>query len=292
MTIDIAVDEQPPPDAPVVDHEHAEVAMAEAARTSNRTPSTSTDSVAPPSASAVASAAPIDVLHVDPTAGQEPWSFRTQQGGIDLGIGDKTGSLARQMLANGSLQMPKEPQPPAPPPPVSPGVKMTQELDAADVARGFGRGGPVVQAIEAIVRDAYPSEGSATFEVAIEKTGEIAVRVIEAATHPEEWERLSSAIAALVKTKHIRFPEKAAGLRFGIRVAASDQMPAGKPHEGGIFGAAPPMTEPSDRDDSATQTGNMRRAPGPPLGGSFSIENLGANQTRVVHAREIYEERM
>ena len=48
---------------------------------------------------------------------------------------------------------------------------MIQELDALDVERGFGRGGPVVQAIETAVRDAVPSEGTAIFEVAVEKSG-------------------------------------------------------------------------------------------------------------------------
>lgn len=295
-TIDIAVDEQlqaPTPDATLVDRERAEAANAKATRASGHaSTSPSVDSVAPPSASALASEAPIDVLHVDPQAGQAPWSFRTTQGGVDLGIGDKSGSLARQMLANGQLEMPREPLPrgpPAPPPPVSPGVKMIQELDASDVARGFGRGGPVVQAIEAVVRDARPSEGAATFEVAIAKSGEISVRVLEAATHREEWEGLSSAIAALVKTKHIRFPEKALGLRFGIRVATSN-FSDGKGQGGSGFGDPSALTQPSDRDDGATQTGNLRRGGGLPIGGGFPTG--GSHETGSVHAREIYEQRM
>ncbi|MEO8875212.1 MAG: hypothetical protein ABI461_06485, partial [Polyangiaceae bacterium] len=117
-TIDIAVDE-PTHDEPLARREIAEAANAAATRVSDHTSSTSAsiDSVAPPNASALASAAPIDVLHVDPQSGQEPWSFRTTQGGVNLGIGDKTGSLARQMLANGQLEMPREPLPPGPPAP-------------------------------------------------------------------------------------------------------------------------------------------------------------------------------
>ncbi|HEX7663372.1 MAG TPA: hypothetical protein VF407_02630 [Polyangiaceae bacterium] len=245
------------------------------------------EAIAPPSDSAL-------TAHPDAPPTGETWAFRTTQGGVDLGLGEKSGSLARSMFANGQLAVPKEPPPPEapkPPPPVDPGVKMTQELDAYDVARGFGRGGPIVQAIEAVVHDATPPEGAATFEVTVEKNGNVAVRVTDASTRPEEWAKLASDIVKLVKTKAVRLPEKGNGMRFGIRVAASDVLPGGSSKPSMAPFGSGPLPPPSDRDDGAALSGNMRGG-GPPLGAGFAPENIGAHKTRVVHAKEVYETRM
>ncbi|MEO7112609.1 MAG: hypothetical protein ABI183_19340 [Polyangiaceae bacterium] len=291
--IDITIEEQ----TPTSDQLHAQQGIAEAKVTdpasASRQSSTSSqqnDSIAPP----IDSATP-PVLQTDqPQNGAEAWTFRSTRGGVDLGLGDKTGSLGRQMFARGDLQMPAPPPPPTPPPPpISPGVKMIQELDAQDVERGFGRGGPVVQAIETAVRDAVPSEGSATFEVAIEKSGGVSVRVLEAALNRAEWEKLSDAIVVLVKTKHIRFPATGLGLRVGVRVAASDHGPSGKKlsfTDGPTV--APGVGNPSGRDDAAMQQGNTPHF-NPSFGGAIPMGGgSGGSQSRIVSAHEVYEQRM
>jgi len=171
---------------------------------------------------------------------------------------------------------------------------MIQELDAQDVERGFGRGGPVVQAIETAVRDAVPSEGSATFEVTVEKSGKISIKVLEAAVNRAEWERLTDAIAVLVKNKHIRFPERALGLRIAVRVVASDHGAEIKPK--GMFSGtggsvAPGFGNPSGRDDAAMQQGNVPHS-SPMMGGGIPMSSGGGHQSRLVSAHEVYEQRM
>jgi hypothetical protein len=285
--IDITIEEQ----ARAPDELHAQQGIAEAKvpdrASASRQSSDRADSIAPP----IDSATP-PVLQTEQPQEGESWTFRSTRGAIDLGLGDKTGSLARQMLARGNLQMPAPPPPPPPPPaPISPGVKMIQELDALDVERGFGRGGPVVQAIETAVRDAVPSEGSATFEVAIEKSGGVSVRVLEAALNRAEWEKLSDAIVVLVKTKHIRFPATGLGLRVAVRVAASDHSSGGKKLS---FTDGPSVASgagnPSGRDDAAMEQGNLAHSI--PMLGGFPTGGGGASQARIVSAHEVYEQRM
>lgn len=298
--IEVALeDEVKSPEDPQPQHQAAE-ANPDLAMATRRPPSATeeSNSVAPP----VDSAATPPVLQTtEPQKSGEAWTFKSTRGGVDLGLGDKTGSLARDMFAHGSLAIPKEQEraPEPLPTPVDPGVKMTQELDAADVARGFGRGGPVVQAIETAVRDAVPSEGSATFEVSILKSGGISVRVLEAALNRAEWERLTDAIAAIVKTKHIRFPESGLGLRVAVRVAASDHGAESKSKGKGIVGllgsgvpgVAPGVGNPSGRDDAAMQQGNLPHSM-PMLGGGFPMGGGGGSQSRIVSAQEVYEQRM
>ncbi len=296
--IDVALeDETTAPEEPRVQTDRAE-AVSQTAMATHRSTATSdeSNSIAPPADSA----ATPPVLQTDrPQSSGDAWSFRSTRGGIDIGLGDKTGSLARGMFANGSLEVPKEQErlPAAPPAPIDPGVKMTQELDAADVARGFGRGGPVIQAIETVVRDAVPSEGSATYEVSILKSGGISVRVLEAALNREEWEKLTDAIAAIVKTKHIRFPESGLGLRIAVRVAASDHGAESKSKGKGIVGllgsgvpGVAGVGNPSGRDDAAMQQGNLPHSM--PMLGGFPTGSAGGHQSRIVYANEVYEQRM
>lgn len=288
--IDVTIEEPAPPAEAHAQQGRVEAEVTDPAMALGR-PSTTTapnEALTPPVDSATPTA-PQDVLHTQD--GDAPWSFRTTRGAVDLGLGDHTGSLGRQLLARGELEMPKPPAPPPPPPPpISPGVKMIQELDAMDVARGFGRGGPVVKAVEAVVRDAVPSEGSATFEVTVEKSGNVSVRVLEAALNRDEWERLTDAIAVVVKTKPIRFPTTGLGLRIAVRVTASDHAPTGKAMSFTGGPTAPPGAgDPTGRDDAMQPGGVSHSAPmfgGTPTGGG------GGRQSRLVSAHEVYEQRL
>ncbi len=227
------------------------------------------------------------------------WTFRSSRGPIDLKLGDKTGSLGRQMAANGQLDLP----------PKKSAAGMIEGLDAIDVQNGFGRAGGVVQAIEAAVRDpAAPPEGVAFFDVAIEKNGNISVRVSETTANREEWERLTAAIAASLKTKDVRFPEQGKGLKIGVRVEAKVRYPDGRdPKKNGAFAQGTGLKAHTDKDglvlDELPSVSIGARGKvcsgavsltmlGPSISGGCSPENIGTHAERTVAAHETYEQRM
>ena len=193
------------------------------------------DSIAPP----LDSSMPL----VRPLPGNEDdgsWTFRSTRGDVDLKLGDKTASLGRELAAHGQLDLPPQKSP----------AGMTEGLDAADVERGFGRAGAVVQAIEAVVRDpAAPPIGVAFFDVAIEKSGKISVSVSEATSNREDWERLTTAIAASLKTKDVRFPDQGKGLKIGVRVEAKVRYPDGRdPKKNGTYAQGTGLKMHTDKD--------------------------------------------
>jgi hypothetical protein len=226
------------------------------------------------------------------------WTFRATRD-IDLKLGDKTGSLGRQMAANGQLDLP----------PKKSVAGMSEGLDAIDVAKGFGRAGGVVQAIEAVVRDpSAPPEGVAFFDVSIEKNGNISVSVSEATNDRESWERLTSAIASSLKTKDVRFPEQGKGLKVGVRVEAKVRYPDGRdPKKNGAYAGATGLKAHTDKDglviDELPSIGVGVRGKvcsggislgltGPSIAGGCSPENIGTHPERTVAAHETYEQRM
>jgi hypothetical protein len=227
------------------------------------------------------------------------WTFRSTRGDVDLKLGDKTASLGRDMAAHGELDLP----------PVKSAAGMTEGLDAIDVARGFGRAGGVVQAIEDVVRDpAAPPEGVAFFDVAIEKNGKLSVSVSETTANREDWERLTKAIAAAVKTKDVRFPDQGKGLRVGVRVEAKVRYPDGRdPKKSGTYGEHTGLKAHTDKNglviDELPSVGVGVRGKvcsaqvsigllGPSIAGGCSPENIGTHPERTVAAHETYEQRM
>ncbi|MGH7280180.1 MAG: hypothetical protein ACRELY_01535, partial [Polyangiaceae bacterium] len=227
----------------------------------------------------------------------EPWSFSPTN--VNLGLGDKTGELARQMAQHGQLDTGTKP---------SPGG-VVEGLDAADAARGFGRGGPVVQAVEEVSRDpTAPPEGVAMFDIAIEKNGKISVSVSESTANREDWQRLTTDIARAVQKKAIRMPEGANGLRVGVRVEAKIRFPDGRdPKKSGAYASGTGVGI-HDHGDGTVDLelpsigvgvrGKVCNADarltilGPMIGGGCSPENIGTHPERTVGATETYEKRM
>jgi hypothetical protein len=266
-------------------------------------------SVAPESSGAISEAEsivapPLDssIPLVRPLPGDDQdgtWTFRSSRGPIDLKLGDKTGSLGRQMAANGQLELP----------PKKSAAGMTEGLDAIDVQNGFGRAGGVVQAIEAVVRDpAAPPEGVAFFDVAIEKNGNISVSVSETTANREEWERLTSAIASSLKTKNVRFPDQGKGLKIGVRVEAKIRYPDGRdPKKNGTYAQGTGLKAHTDKDGlvldelpslSIGARGKVCSGAisltmlGPSISGGCEPANIGTHAERTLAAHETYEQRM
>lgn len=246
-------------------------------------------------------APPIDSSHAGdarPSGSNEPWTFSPTRE-VNLGLGDETGELARRMAEHGELDTGTKP---------SPG-RVVEGLDAADVARGFGRGGPVVQAVEEVAHDpTAPPEGIAMFDIAIEKNGKISVSVSESTANREDWQRLTADIARAVQKKAIRMPEGANGLRVGVRVEAKIRFPDGRdPKKSGAYASGTGLAVHDHHDGTADLElpsigvgvrGKVCNADvrltmlGPMIGGGCSPENIGTHPERTVGATETYEKRM
>ena len=101
---------------------------------------------------------------------------------------------------------------------------VTEALDAADVERGLGRGGPVNTAVAAAARQDGPVRGNATFSVTIFSDGHVDVQVASSQT---DWSRLIPAIRDAVRNAKVRVPPNGRGLRVVVAVEASFRYPDG-----------------------------------------------------------------
>jgi hypothetical protein len=102
---------------------------------------------------------------------------------------------------------------------------IVEGLDAADVARGLGRGGPVRTAIDFVARtENAPVRGSATFSVTIFSDGKIDVQV---ASNQTDWSQLVPAIADAVRKAQVRLPPKSRGLNVVVSLEAKVKYPDG-----------------------------------------------------------------
>jgi len=113
----------------------------------------------------------------------------------------------------------------APPAPASTTGGLIEGLDAADVSRGLGRGGPVRTAIDLAARDAdAPLRGNATFSVTIFSDGAVDVQV---AGNHTDWARLVPAIREAVRKAQVQLPPNSRGLSVVVAVDAKMKYPDG-----------------------------------------------------------------
>jgi hypothetical protein len=102
---------------------------------------------------------------------------------------------------------------------------LIESLDAADVARGLGRGGPVRSAIDLAARaDEAPVRGNATFSVTIFSDGKVDVQV---ASNHTDWAKIIPAIRDAVKKLDVRLPPNSRGLNVVVAVEAKVKYPDG-----------------------------------------------------------------
>jgi hypothetical protein len=117
---------------------------------------------------------------------------------------------------------------PMTPPPVSTTGGLAEALDAEDFARGLGRGGPVLAAVEEAAHGSdAPTFGTATFSVVIGADGKVNVDVAAAGGDRAGWEGLRPAIRTALLGKPVRIAPKTRGLRVTVQVEASEQFPGG-----------------------------------------------------------------
>jgi hypothetical protein len=186
---------------------------------------------------------------------------------------------------------------------------LTEGLDASDRAKGLGRGGPVLSAVEDAAHSAdAPEEGMADYEVVVRRTGPIEVYLLGARADRDEWDRITPAIREGVSSRHVFIPDGASGMRFVVHVDAAMRFADGKrradlgnktfastgwsgKNEPGLSSPGVPMV-------GVVHTGKVCSigaavAPGMVvLGGACSVENIGTPAVRVVHGRVVSESRI
>ena len=109
------------------------------------------------------------------------------------------------------------------------GVSLGQELADADVAKGLGRGGLIVLALEDVTRiGAAPVRGAATFEVVVEAHGSATVSLSEAESDPAAWVRLADDMTRAVSALAVRLRPGARRMLFTVRLDARLQWPSGQ----------------------------------------------------------------
>jgi hypothetical protein len=155
--------------------------------------------------------------------------------GLDRGADDPAGAawfrpnavVDLRLSANGRAPT-ATPERPAQAPPASTTGGLAEGLDAADFARGMGRGGPVRTAVEDAARSGdAPIFGTATFSVVIAADGKVSVDVASASGDRTAWEGLRPAIRTALVGKPVRIAPKTRGLRVTVHVEASEQFPGG-----------------------------------------------------------------
>ncbi len=151
----------------------------------------------------------------------EGWTFRPTTGPVDLRLHAAAG-------AGGAGAEGPPPRGATSPRPVSTTGGLAESLDAADVARGMGRGGPVRTAVdEAARRPEAPTFGSAVFQVALGSDGSVSVTLADASVDRTMWDGLRPAIHAALASSKMRVPPPGKGIRVTVRVEASEQYPGG-----------------------------------------------------------------
>ena len=159
---------------------------------------------------------------LDPSEGGAGAAWFRPSAVVDLRLNASAGTSASVGAGSGA----DRPQEQAPPAATTGGL--AEGLDAADFARGMGRGGPVLAAVHEAARSAdAPTFGKATFSVVIGEDGNVDVDVTAASADSKAWERLRPAIVTALFGKPIRVAPRTKGLRVVVQVEASERFPGG-----------------------------------------------------------------
>jgi hypothetical protein len=181
---------------------------------------------------------------------------------------------------------------------------VAEALLEADMAKGLGRGGPAVSALEDVVRtNDAPVRGVATFAVVVAPNGTADVRLDGANADFDGWSRLTQAMSEAVAHKKLRIPAGTRGLRVTVRIEARVQWPNGKtPEQTGAYARTTGLQLSEDsivvKSVPAVNAGVVGKVcsagvhvgiDGVGIAGGCDPENIGAHAVRVVSGREMSE---
>jgi len=143
------------------------------------------------------------------------------------------------------------------------GAAMRDALHDHDTAIGLGGGGPVVTALESVVRESLAPVESHGILIAIADESGTVLRVdVESSSDAAAFRTIADDVLKRLRTQKVRMPAGSHGLAMRIDVASKMAMPSG----GGI-GLDPKSA-----------------------GGHFDISDVGARPRRVIHARVLAEQ--
>jgi hypothetical protein len=160
---------------------------------------------------------------------------------------------------------------------IDPGLELTHRLTAGtlldDLQHGRARGNVLRGALDSAVRHSGPTRGQAVIQVTVNASGEM-IRVELNHGNAEDWAAVLRAFKEEARSKRVRVPDGAVGLKITFSVSAKVQRPSGKDVESSPVGVAAPSLAPA---------GLMPH-------GAFDLADLSNKTARVLSVRIINEE--
>ncbi len=149
--------------------------------------------------------------------------------------------------------------------------QLEASIAADDVKHGLARGNVLLGSLSSAIRDVGPVRGETLVRVTVGADGILSdVELLRGDT--ADWARALNAFRALAKSKHVRVPSGARGMRVTFSVKAKVQLPSGAEIKGPTL--AGPSLDPN----------------GLVPHGTFDVADIGANPQRLVYAHIVSEE--
>ncbi len=207
----------------------------------------------------------------EPVAALEaaPATSATAPRKIDLGLDGRMFLLPQNLAMNERDGVPAKPRVRK--------EEIERRLDtylSAEKPGGMPRGGALIGSLNAATRAAGPTRGEALIRVTLDAHGNLdQVELLRGTA--SDWSAALVSFREQAKTKRVRLPSGARGLRVTLAVRSKVQRPSGKEVESSAVGVkTPSVTEP----DGLT------------LRGDFDLADLSGGAQRMVHSRVIAEE--
>ncbi len=191
---------------------------------------------------------------------------------IDLGL---NGGLLRMLDARAAAT--PGPQPEKPSRRRDSGAELTRILNSAiladEVRHGRARGNVLLGVLDSALRGSGPTRGQAIIQVTVNAEGELSdLKLLRG--DATDWTATLQSFRKQAKSKHVRVPAGARGLRITFNVSAKVQQPSGKAVESGPIGVERPSFEPNGL------TGR----------GTFDLTELSGKSARMISTRIVREE--
>lgn len=157
------------------------------------------------------------------------------------------------------------------------GPELTRRLTAAilteDLRHGHARGNVLSGALDSAVRHSGPTRGQAMIRVTVNASGEVTgVKLVRG--EDDDWSAVLRTFGQEARSKRVRVPSGAAGLRITFSVSAKVQRPSGKEIDSAPGGFASPSMAP----DELT------------MNGTFDLADLSNKSARMLAVRIVNEE--
>lgn len=157
------------------------------------------------------------------------------------------------------------------------GAELTRRLNAGvladDLARGSAHGNILLGPLNSAIRSVGPTRGEALIRITVDSQGELSgLELLRG--EASDWAAVIQSFRQLAKTKRVRLPAGARGLRVTFNVSAKVQRTSGKEVEAPAIGVDRPSLAPN----------------GMTFRGGFDAADIANKTNRMVYARIVAEE--